>query len=61
MPDHTCINISHQSISTYMTPEKIAQIQKDYEALTSFSNSELQKLANKHSISIDDLIAVIDL
>lgn len=44
-----------------MTPDQRAALQKDYEKLTSFSNKELQALANKYSISIDKLIENIEL
>lgn len=36
------------------------QIQKDYNKITDFSNGALYKLAEKHGISLDKLMEIIE-
>lgn len=36
------------------------QIQRDYEKITNFSNGALYKLAEKHGISLDKLMEIIE-
>lgn len=44
-----------------MENAKKQQIQADYNKIKSFSNGELQQLADKHKISIDELFEIIEL
>ena len=43
-----------------MSKEKQQQIQKEYNAITSFGNNELKKLAEKHGITLDELLDVVN-
>lgn len=44
-----------------LTKEQIAQIQKEYEAITSFTGDTLRNLAKKHGLTLDELLDIISL
>lgn len=44
-----------------MTKELKTEIQREYEKLTSFSNGELGKLAQRYGLTEDQLLDIIDL
>jgi hypothetical protein len=44
-----------------MTEETKNQIQREYNSITNFSGGALQKLADKHNITLDELLDIIDL
>lgn len=44
-----------------MTEDKKQQIQQEYESLTSFNTQALSELAEKHNLTLDQLLDIIDL
>ncbi len=53
--------IMDKTITQKIANIQISKIQKEYESMTAFDNNAMGKLAEKHGLTLDELLSVIDL